>query len=256
VGITDTTLSGRLQLDPDLTLEKAKKVVQQSEVIRQQQGTLKEGAEKAKLDEAKFASGQRGRVVPPRRSGVSSGRGSDQYSGKKQCSPCGKEQHPIHMYPARSCVHAAAPHTHVSSKKLCSRCSTPYTIMCPVRDVTCHRCNRRGHYKMQCYAKTVLEVIPDEKGDHLDSAFLDTVTADHEKTWTTTTQLGGKDVAFKMDTGAEVTAISEETYQQLDRCELSKPVKVLYGPSHQPLPVVGIFSGSFTYKRKATMQPL
>jgi hypothetical protein len=107
---------------------------------------------------------------------------------------------------------------------------------------------------MQCYAKTVLEVIPDEKGDHLDSAFLDTVTADQETTWTTTIQLGGKDVAFKMDTGAEVTAISEEAYQH--RGELSKPVKVLYGPSHQPLPVVGIFSGSFTYKRKATMQPL
>jgi hypothetical protein len=55
----------------------------------------------------------------------------------------------------------------------------------------------------------VLEVIPDEKGDHLDSAFLDTVTADQETTWTTAIQLGGNDV---VDTGAEVTAISEETY--------------------------------------------
>jgi hypothetical protein len=37
---------------------------------------------------------------------------------------------------------------------------------------------------------------------------------------------------------------------------LRKPtVKIQYGPSHQPLPVVGIFSGSFTYKGKA-MQPV
>ena len=34
VGIADNALSGRLQLDPNLTLEKAKKTVRQSEAVR------------------------------------------------------------------------------------------------------------------------------------------------------------------------------------------------------------------------------
>ena len=33
VGITDSSLSERMQLDPDLTLEKAKKLVQQREAV-------------------------------------------------------------------------------------------------------------------------------------------------------------------------------------------------------------------------------
>ena len=61
VGIADNALSGRLQLDPDLTLEKAKKTVRQSEAVRQQQGNLKEGADKAEVDEARFSGWQRGR---------------------------------------------------------------------------------------------------------------------------------------------------------------------------------------------------
>lgn len=65
-----------------------------------------------------------------------------------------------------------------------------------------------------------------------------------------------KDVSFKMDTGAEVTTISDETYQQLNTGELSDPEKILYGPSRQPLLVVGQFSGSFTYKGEATIQPV
>ena len=40
VGILDKSLSERLQLDPDLTLEKAKKMVCQREAIQEQQQVL------------------------------------------------------------------------------------------------------------------------------------------------------------------------------------------------------------------------
>ena len=46
-----------------------------------------------------------------------------------------------------------------------------------------------------------------------------------------------------MDTGAEVTAISGDTYESLGRPQLGKPNKVLYGPAHQTLNVIGQFSG-------------
>ena len=57
VGIRDAGLSERLQLDPDLTLEKAKKVVRQKEAVKEQQ--LQLGLETKKdpivLDEVRCA---------------------------------------------------------------------------------------------------------------------------------------------------------------------------------------------------------
>lgn len=41
VGIRDSSLSENLQLDPDLTLEKAKKKIRQREAVHQQTGLLK-----------------------------------------------------------------------------------------------------------------------------------------------------------------------------------------------------------------------
>ena len=50
VGIQDASLSQRLQLDPELTLEKAKKLVRQREAVQEQQQMLK-GATSGDLDE-------------------------------------------------------------------------------------------------------------------------------------------------------------------------------------------------------------
>ena len=41
VGIRDASLSGRLQMDPELTLENAKTVIRQREAVCEQQVTIK-----------------------------------------------------------------------------------------------------------------------------------------------------------------------------------------------------------------------
>ena len=56
---------------------------------------------------------------------------------------------------------------------------------------------------------------------------------------------------FKIDTGADVTAISEEDYRKIKgKGKLAKPSKILRGPSNQPLPVAGEFIGSLAYQGK------
>ena len=47
VGIRDSTLSERLQMDPDLMLDKAKKLIRKCEAVQEQQEILKNG-EKSK----------------------------------------------------------------------------------------------------------------------------------------------------------------------------------------------------------------
>ena len=46
-------------------------------------------------------------------------------------------------------------------------------------------------------------------------------------------------VPFKIDTGAEVTAITQETWHRLGEPPLAKPTTALYGPAHQTLDVLG-----------------
>ncbi len=82
-------------------------------------------------------------------------------------------------------------------------------------------------------------------------AFLDDVTpATLGNAWFTRIQLNEQETLFKMDTGAEVTAISTATHQQLGKPTLHAPDKGQYGPSRRPLQVVGQFLGKFAHKGK------
>ena len=48
----------------------------------------------------------------------------------------------------------------------------------------------------------------------------------------------GQPLLFKIDTGADVTAISEKDYRKIKgKGKLAKPSKILRSPSNQPLPV-------------------
>ena len=59
---------------------------------------------------------------------------------------------------------------------------------------------------------------------------------------------------FKLDTGAEVTAVSEKTYQQLKNQHLTPPQKVLYGPSRTPLKVLGQFEAQLCHQKASVRQ--
>ena len=52
---------------------------------------------------------------------------------------------------------------------------------------------------------------------------------------------------FKMDTGAEVIAISKTTWQSLDDPDLQSPSKLLYGPAKKPLKTTGHFTCNLSH---------
>ena len=73
-------------------------------------------------------------------------------------------------------------------------------------------------------------------GEPLETTYLDTVEKDSSshQPWISHIKVNDIVTVFKIDTGAEVTAISEETYGLLNS-ELSKPCKALQGPDRKPL---------------------
>ena len=100
----------------------------------------------------------------------------------------------------------------------CGRSPVHDRRKCPARSVTCHRCNKKGHFQAVCRA------TPRARPVHLDSnppqeddqeAFLYRKGGESQQSWTVTLQLNGSPSTFLIDTGAEVTVISEDTHDSL-----------------------------------------
>ena len=73
-----------------------------------------------------------------------------------------------------------------------------------------------------------------------------------DSSWTSTLRIAGKRIQFKLDTGAEVTSISETTYQKLDKIPLQRASRSLQGPAGQTLTVLGQFTGRISHAKQSS----
>ena len=141
----------------------------------------------------------------------------------------------------------------ISKAKVCRRCGkiSHSRQACPAKDSTCFCCNRKGHYGAQCLSKTVAEITdplqelavmePSDNDLYSDTVYLSAVNRDNEKQWIVKVLVEKGPVTFKVDTGAEVTAISDTTFHLIKKLvpQLKKSNQTLQGPNHSPLDVVG-----------------
>ena len=67
-------------------------------------------------------------------------------------------------------------------------------------------------------------------------------------------KLGSKETVFKLDTGADITAITHEFYKRLGYTTLQVSFKTLLGPGHHKLKVMGELKGILSYKGRCTLQ--
>ena len=221
VGILDRKVSQQLQTDPKLTVEKAKLTIRQKEAVQQQgreleadkrRGESLETLEKTiaelqmSMNELKYSSKQQKSSRCSRGTGKRPGSNSN----SRTCSRCGYGEH-------------------------------QRGESCPAANAMCHRCNKAGHFSSKCFSK-----VPAMSMD-VDYAFLDTVDSTTSATsWMTTITLAQQEVTFKVDTGAAVTAITEQTHARLGKPSVSPPTKVLCGPTQYGLDVQGVFAGHFS----------
>ena len=217
VGIRDRSLSERLQMEPDLSLEKAKKLIRQREAVKEQEARLKTTGTPSGLEEVKSRPQRGNRRFPgPRRPPKPANRQLPTPSpAGKLCRRCGKGSHPLQQ--------------------------------CPAKDAECFRCHRKGHYGSQCLSKTIAQVIDStnqEDGPESEDCYLDTTYLNNSgeagPAWKIDAAVNGQPVDFKVDTGAEVTAISGATWESMpDTPALQKATKSLCGPDRKPLKLHG-----------------
>ena len=82
----------------------------------------------------------------------------------------------------------------------------------------------------------------------MEDPFLGTVTSDSLTQWNATIAVNNKQTHFKLDTGAEVTAISKSTHYSIGEPDLMRTSKTLYDPAGTSLEVCGQFTASLSYK--------
>ena len=143
------------------------------------------------------------------------------------------------------------------STKPCTRCGKdPHSRdKCHVRESECHKCHRKGHYSSQCMSKTVAPLIAQTVFN--DTAYLDAIgDSAQQDTWSVKNFIGSHEAMFKIDTGAEVTAISEKLYKSLRSPALQKPSKLLKGPGQHPIQVVGQFEEMLHHGQNPSQQQI
>ena len=215
VGMRDKALSEQLQVDPDLTVEQVKKRMRQKEAVKEQNQRLqgRDGSDPGPVDAVQTTAEERASI-----------------------------EETIRTVAVVDAMHAAAERPSQREARLLQpprRGANGRCTRCPAANAICRRCNRKGHYQALCFSKTVApahEVT-------LDTAYLGAVEdGEDPRQWGTTLLVGDKPVMFKLDTGAQVTAIFEQVYKQLQPGALKRPSKTLFGPTHQGLDTLGQFS--------------
>jgi len=127
---------------------------------------------------------------------------------------------------------------------------------CTARDATCLRCNRRGHFSSQCLSSTATEhprglneIITEESLHPTYDRYLYTVNSTESNSWEITIEIQSKPITFKVDIGAEVTAVSTSTWKYLNlETQLRKPDICLYGPDRSQFKVLGMLPVSLCYR--------
>ena len=187
VGIRDSSIAVKLQLDAELTLNKAVTLVRQAEAVKQQQPLLRGEGHVAGAKKPDTAVGA---VIGGRRGQSKSKQG---FRAKQRSDKPGffASKQPAKM-------------------TTCSRCgkSPPHDRQqCPAREAVCHKCAKRGHFQSVCRSTAKVGEV------HLDSfqaspseVFLGSLTeqgANPSSPWAVTLSLNGKPTHFEIDTGAE-----------------------------------------------------
>lgn len=212
VRILDEELSRRLQLMAELTLTQMIQTVRQSEEVAAQVSLQGDAA--GSIQKVQFKRKSNGKPQQQQQ-----GKSKNRKWGRNE-KKCGKTQH--------------------------NRDET-----CPAEKATCHNCHRMGHWARVCRSRSVNEVTETERAGQT-SYFLGSVCDVNDKSeqWTVQLQVDSTPVEFKIDTGADVTVISEDTFHTLrGERALDPPDIPLESPGGELL-FLGCFNATVSHKGK------
>lgn len=229
IGLTDKQTSQRLQMKSELTLETAIQIARQAELVKSQvtaQGEVQNLQEvRSTCVQPATSKGQSGKKPGGKRGGQKNDSASRKQPSLSGCSRCGNNHQ-------------------------------PGIKNCPAKGIQCHKCHFKGHFARYCRTKVVQVVTeqdePTKEDEPVESYHLGMVTCSDgvEAVWREVLQTQGGPVDFKLDSGADVTIISDKTWKSMrPRPKLNSVQSKLTSPGG-PLECVGQFIARTQVKNK------
>lgn len=149
------------------------------------------------------------------------------------------------------------------TEKKCTRCGYKWHKNfndCPAKNEECLSCHKVGHFQSVCRQKDKKKVRhvrdSDSDDEHVFLGNINEVNDVNSDDWHTELLVDGKNVRFRIDTGADVTVVPDSYFKTTDK--LQKTDKKLYGPGGSKIEVVGVHKASMETKKQnsKTMQDL
>jgi len=143
---------------------------------------------------------------------------------------------------------ALPPQTH-NHKQACSRCGKIPSHRkqdSPAREAICHKCSKKGAFQSLCRSKK-LDHLEAEPNDQFFGTLEDQSTT--TSPWEVTLTVNGVPILFKIDTGADVSAISEKIFEQLPDVTLTSTDSHLSGPSQHHLQLSGHHTKTWRHEK-------
>lgn len=123
---------------------------------------------------------------------------------------------------------------------------------CPARKSTCNTCNKVGHWSRVCRSRQAVSEVTEQTEQQQQLYFLGAVSkaGGSPEQWAVELLLGSTPVDFKIDTGADVNVICEETYHSLIPKRPLEPAEIPLDSPGGELQCIGQFQSTVTYKGK------
>ena len=204
-GIRDGAVVERLQMDPELTLEKAIQMTRESEMLKSQQSTVRAQQQEQSGTMVDYVESKH-KLLPAK--------SNPHYKSDSRSGRCGRTFHPPYQCPARDAV--------------CRKCLKKGHFQ--------HMCRSKS------VAMVTTENTDYEFLGAVTSSQVDTASVGGQP-WMVRLQMNNQWMKFKIDSGADVTVIAEADYLEARDGPLQSPTTILRGPSSIPLSVSGKFRG-------------
>ena len=245
VGLEKKKSSEKLQLDPELTLEKAMAQNRQHEEIKKQQSIIYGNKYTGSYEHNNIDNISKNRKQYSRGSRDSREKNfNDRKLDKPRCLRCLGQAHSRQSFPA--------------SESICNNCSKKGHWAKACRSQPNQKLRNKQVNELTSRRETEEEISSEEDVYFLgEVVHLDTVSNSGNKPWMADIKVNETTILFKIDSGADVTVIPLTVYQRSNlQPTLKSTSKVLIGPCNYKMNCIGTFTTQLRHEDKTTTEEI
>jgi len=227
IGIRDQEVSKQLQLINRLTLELAVQHARQSEEVANQASALARDSVQSSTTDVDALSAE---VDAVRRQHQRKGPSRSDKSARSSYSKPARQTAPVSQ---------------------CTNCGYEHVPgNCPAKRSKCYACGRHGHYRKMCRSKPQKKANVQEVTDEATPTmfFGNVKNVTQSRPWSITLKMYDVNVDFKIDSGADATIVSHDTYKHMHNAPALQPPDTAFCTLAGELHCLGWFEARTQYK--------